>query len=61
LGNRQQRRLGKRGRNGRGPQENRRDGPKEVFKVKEGVWEGGVRKNADKKNLGSYNKSQGDV
>jgi len=29
--------------------------------VKEGVWEGGIKKDADKKNLGSYYRSQRDV
>jgi len=61
IGNRQYRRLGKRGRNGRGPQENRGVGPKEIFKVKKSIWESRVRKDANQENLGSCYRSQRDV
>jgi len=61
LGDKRQGRLGKRGRNEGRPQENRRDGPKEVLEVEESIWEGRVRKDADKKSLGSCHRSQGDV
>jgi len=61
LGDRRQRRLEKRGRDRRGPQENQGDGPKEILEVEKSVWEGRVRKNADKKSLGSCHRSQGDI
>jgi len=48
-------------RDGGGPQENRENGPKKVFEVKEGVWEGRVREDADQENLGLCYRSQGDV
>jgi len=53
--------LGKRGRDRRGPQENRGDSPKEVFEIEKSVWEDGVEKNAEEKNLGSCNRSQEDI
>jgi len=53
--------LGKRGRDRREPQENRGDGPKEVFEIEKSVWEDGVEKNAEEKNLGSCNRSQEDI
>jgi len=40
---------------------NQRNGPKEIPKVKESVWEGRVRKNTYEKGLGSCYRSQGDV
>jgi len=61
VGNRQQRRLGKREKDRREPQENRGDGPKKVFKVEKSVQEGGVGENAKEKDLGSCYRSQGDV
>jgi len=39
--------LGKGRRNRRGPQENRRVGPKKIFKVEKSIWEGRVGKNAN--------------
>ena len=47
LGDRRQRRLEKRRRDRRGPQENQGDGPKEVFKVEKSVWESGVGEDAN--------------
>jgi len=61
VGDRRQGRLEKRGRNRGGPQENQGDGPKEVLEVEKGVWEGGVKKDANEKDLGSCYRSQGDV
>jgi len=53
--------LGKRRRDQEGPQKNRRNGPKKIPKVEEGVWKSRVRKDANKKSLGSCDRSQGDV
>ena len=33
----------------------------EIFKIEEGIWEGRVRKDASKENLGSHYRSQGDI
>ena len=54
-------RLGKRGRDRRGPQENQGDGPKEIFEVEKGVWKGRIREDAEEESLGSCYRSQGDV
>jgi len=61
VGNRRQRRLGKRERDRRGPQENQGDGPKEIFEVKKGVWKGRTGEDAEEESLGSYYRSQGDI
>ena len=61
LDDRQQRRLGKRGKDRRGPQENQGDGPKEILEVEKGIQEGRVRENANKKDLGLRYRSQEDV
>jgi len=61
MNNRWQRRLGKKGKDGGGPQKNQGNGPKEVFEVEESIWEGKVRKDADQENLGLCYRPQGDV
>ena len=61
MGNRWQKRLGKRGRDRREPQKNQENGPKEVFEVEKSIWEGRVRKDADQENFGSCYRSQRDV
>jgi len=37
------------------------NGTVEISKVEKGIWEGGVGKDANKKNLGSCHRSQGDI
>jgi len=53
MGGRREGRLGKRGRNGVGSQKGGSNGSLEIPLVVEGVWKGGIRKNADKEGLGS--------
>jgi len=50
-------RRGSRGR----PQKDRGNGSSEILKVEKGVWEGGARENANKEDLRSCHRSQGDV
>jgi len=53
--------LGKERRNGKESHKNRGVGLEKVFTVEKSVWKGRIRENANKKNLGSCNRSQGDV
>jgi len=53
--------LGKERRNERESQENRGVGPKKVFKVEKSIWASKIGENVNKKNLGSCDRSQGDV